>query len=396
MGSHKGLRTGPTKLNAKPAHGPHVAAVNGWWFNGRSFVKGSVSFDDRVITATSKRAAKSPLATGIVIPGFHNAHTHLGDAVVRGELRGSLQDLVAPPHGLKHRELAKARDEDVAAAVRRVGRLMVRTGTSSFADFREGGLPGLRVLYRGLLGVPLRVSAFGRPVGLRYDREEVESILRTSDGIGVSSYIDWPEADLADLAHHVKRRGKLFALHCSERVREPIDKVLRLKPDLLVHMVRASDGDLERCADAAVPIVSCPRSNVFFGQVPDIPRMLRHKVTLLLGTDNAMINAPSMLREMEFAYKVARLKGEIAAKDILGMAVRGRTDEAREPEGRLEPGASADLVVFALPGSKSAFATLLRATEGDIALVVTRGVPYGGRDRNRQRTPVARRRTPRR
>src|SRR5207245_9321814 len=89
-------------------------------------------------------------------------------------------------------------------------------------------------------------------------------------------------------------------------------------------MLQATDADLGRCGDAGVPIVVCPRSNAFFGMTPDIPRMLRHGVELHLGTDNAMINTPSLFREMEFAYRVARLKGRVPAREMLEMALRGR------------------------------------------------------------------------
>src|SRR5207249_9142245 len=60
-------------------------------------------------------------------------------------------------------------------------------------------------------------------------------------------------------------------------LREEIDAVLDLSPAFLVHMLHATDADLERCADAHVPIVVCPRSNAFFGMTPDIPGMLRQR-----------------------------------------------------------------------------------------------------------------------
>jgi len=118
-----------------------------------------------------------------------------------------------------------------------------------------------------------------------------------------------------------------------------------------------------------VPIVVCPRSNVFFGKVPDLPRLLRIGVDVRLGTDNAMVNAPSMVREMEFAYKVARLKGHVDARDILAMALRGRGPDA---DRGIREGDPADLVVFDLPGDH-AFAALLRAVETDISLVMLGG-----------------------
>src|SRR5205823_14583806 len=144
-----------------------------------------------------------------------------------------------------------------------------------------------------------------------YHAQEVAAVLRSSDGIAVSAYEDWPPDAIATLAQHVHREKKMFAVHCSERIREKIDHVLDLRPTFLVHMVHATDADLARCSDAEVPIVVCPRSNAFFGMTPDIPRMLRAGVELHLGTDNAMINVPSMFREMEFAYRVARLNGDV-------------------------------------------------------------------------------------
>ncbi|TLZ77548.1 MAG: hypothetical protein E6K08_03445, partial [Methanobacteriota archaeon] len=210
------------------------------------------------------------------------------------------------------------------------------------------------------------------------------------DGIAVSSFIDWPPDEIEKLAADVRRETKIFAIHCSERVREDIDKVLQLQPDFLVHMVHATDGDLVRCADARVPIVVCPRSNAFFGMTPDIPRMLRAGVELWLGTDNAMINVPSILREMEFAYRVARMKGEVPAREIVEMALRGR--RLAEPSDGLgiRVGARADLVVFDLPGGANGFASLMRASASDVRLVVSGGRPWPPIASEAQRKPASR------
>src|SRR2546428_404839 len=175
------------------------------------------------------------------------------------------------------------------------------------------------------------------------------------------------------LAADARRAKKIFAIHCSERVREEIDAVLDLKPAFLVHMIHATDADLERCADAHVPIVICPRSNAFFGMTPDIPRMLRCGVELHLGTDNAMINTPSLLREMEFAYRVARMKGGVPARDILDMALRGRHLADSHATSGIRVGARADLVILDLPGGRNGFASVVRASASDVRLVVSGG-----------------------
>lgn len=347
--------------------------VSGWYYDGRGFRAGTVGWEDGVIVEARAGRAKDAIAEGLVIPGLWNAHTHLGDAVVTQELRGSIEELVAPPNGLKHRVLAKATDEAVVAAMRRAMATMLRTGTTGFSDFREGGLRGLKQLYAALAVLPLDGVALGRPVGLRYDAREVSALIRASDGIAVSSYIDWPAGDLAKIAADVRRAKKIFAIHCSERIREDIDAVLGLRPSFLVHLIQATDADLERVADAGVPVVVCPRSNAFFGLTPDIPRMLAAGIELRLGTDNAMINVPSVLREIDFAYRVARTRGGVPARDIFEMALRGR--RLRDPTAAcaLRVGEPADLVVLDLPGGADGFASIMRASASDVRLVVSRG-----------------------
>lgn len=347
--------------------------VSGWFFDGRGFREGTVGWEDDVIVEARSGRARDAVAHGLVIPGLWNAHTHLGDAVVTQELRGTIEELVAPPNGLKHRVLARAKDEAIIAAMRRAMATMLRTGTTGFSDFREGGLRGLRQLYAALAVLPLDGVALGRPTDLAYDPREAAALLRASDGIAVSSYVDWPVEDLEKLAADARRARKPFAIHCSERIREDIDKVLDLRPAFLVHMLQATDADLERVADAGVPIVVCPRSNAFFGLTPDIPRLLAAGVEVRLGTDNAMINVPSLLREIEFAYRVARMRGDVSAREVFAMALRGR--RLREPKAAcaLRVGESADLVVLDLPGGANGFASVMRASSSDVRLVVSRG-----------------------
>src|SRR2546425_568469 len=357
------------------------------------FVRGSVSIEEGVIVGVSKQVPANPLVTGVVIPAFTNAHTHVADAIVREELTGSLEDIVAPPHGLKHRVLATAKDEDVVDGMRGMVQVMARTGVARFWDFREGGLPGGRLALRAALGGPVVPTVLARPARIEYRREEVDAILRVADGIGISSALDWPRDEAEKLAAHARREGKVFATHCSERVREDIDDVLDLKPTFLVHMLEATDADLQRTADAGVSIVSCPRSNVFFGKVPDLPRFVRHGLTVRLGTDNAMVNSPSILREMEFAYKVSRLRGGLGAREILSMALHGTEGLSGPSNLGIRVGDPADLLVLDIPREGDLFAGLLRASESDIALVYLGGRTWGrkavARARKRRRKSSA-------
>src|SRR3989441_3674480 len=376
----------PPTFYPVPPHRCGVDILAGAILTEDGFVRGSVSIEEGVIVGVSKQVPANPLVTGVVIPAFTNAHTHVADAIVREELTGSLEDIVAPPHGLKHRVLATAKDEDVVDGMRGMVQVMARTGVARFWDFREGGLPGVRLLLRAALGGPVVPTVLARPARIEYRREEVDAILRVADGIGISSALDWPRDEAEKLAAHARREGKVFATHCSERVREDIDDVLDLKPTFLVHMLEATDADLERTADAGVSIVSCPRSNVFFGKVPDLPRFLRHGLTVHLGTDNAMVNAPSVLREMEFAYKISRLRGGVAARDVLAMAIHGRDGFDGPQRIGIRAGDPADLVVFDIPTDGDPFANLLRAAESDIALAYLGGRKWRRKAKATRRT----------
>src|SRR6266705_361504 len=210
------------RLNAtRPSRG--VQRVSGSYYDGRRFREGSVGWEDDVVVEVRPGRARTPLAEGLIVPGLWNAHTHLGDAIVTQEMKGTIEELVAPPHGLKHRVLAKAKDAAVIAAMRSAMTTMLRTGTTGFSDFREGGLNGLKLLYASVSAVPLRGAALGRPAGLTYERREVEAILRASDGIALSSFVDWPVEAIEKIAADVRRAKKIFAIHCSERIREDID-----------------------------------------------------------------------------------------------------------------------------------------------------------------------------
>jgi cytosine/adenosine deaminase-related metal-dependent hydrolase len=186
----------------------------------------------------------------------------------------------------------------------------------------------------------------GRPLHLRFEREEVDRVLGAADGIGVSSLSDWDPGELSDLAAYVNSRGRPFAIHASERVREDIDAVLDLKPSFVIHMTMAEPSDLEACACAGVPIVACPRSNLFFGRTPPIAAMLRAGAEVALGTDNAMFNLPDMLAEMETAGRLLRSQGVRDMSPVLSMALEGGQKLLMEkPPISIRPGEPCDFLV---------------------------------------------------
>ena len=232
-----------------------------------------------------------------------NCHTHIGDAFIHIDKskKWSVEELVAPPHGIKHLLLKKASEEEIMNGMEKAMKIMKSCGTTHFCDFREGGIKGVELIKKVLNEI--NAIILGRPVEHIYDKEEIDGILKISNGIGVSSISDWDFWELRKVAEHVHKKKKIFALHASEVVREDINAILDLKPTFVVHMSKANDSDLEIIANEKIPVVVCPRSNAFFGIKTNVKGMLGKGVKLMLGTDNAMITPPNIIEEVTYLVK---------------------------------------------------------------------------------------------
>ena len=245
-----------------------------------------------------------------------NSHTHIGDAFINlPEKNYSVEELVAPVYGYKHRMLEKASKEKIINGMKKAIDLMEKVGTNAFVDFREGGIERINLLKKALDGRRIKAIILGRPKEMKYDENEVDSILSISHGIGLSSISDWNE-DIEKIAEHVHKKKKIFALHVSEAKRENIDEVLKLEPSFVVHLCMASEKDIEKVAEEGVPIVVCPRSNAFFGLRPKIELLMKYNATIMLGTDNAMIVEPDIVEELKYTIKNFEIDEKEAIKMV--------------------------------------------------------------------------------
>lgn len=271
--------------------------------DGRPVRGHAVSADGKTELFEGPYSGKADLY-GVIVPGLTDAHTHCADAGVKVKPGMSLEELVAPPDGLKHRYLRETPRGRLIADMKTFDACAENNGICAYLDFREGGLEGC-LMAREACG---RGIVLGRPVSPVFDAEEVENILSVADGIALSSVSDMDPEYAEKVADLTKKAGKTFALHCSERIREDLDFVLSLQPDFLVHMVEATDPDLKRCADSDIPIAVCPRSNGYFGKIPPLKRMMETGNTVAFGTDNAMLCTPDLRPE-------AALSAEILGSD---------------------------------------------------------------------------------
>lgn len=289
---------------------------------GRLIIEG-----DR-IAAVEEAAVASD---AIIAPAFVNAHTHIGDSVAKDA--GStidVESLFAPPDGLKHRLLAQADPDDIVAAMAASLRFMRASGIGACYDFREGGVAGVELLRRAAESVDVDAIAFGRGP---------PDVLDVADGYGASGASD---ASFDRARNAAAAAGKPFAIHAGEVDSLDINPALDLDPDFVVHMVHAESLHLDRIDDMGVPVVCCPRSNLATGAGRPPIEALAERTTVALGTDNVLLNAPSMLQELSVAVTVLG----VAPTEALQMATVNAAAILDRPDGRIEPGRPARIVVF--------------------------------------------------
>lgn len=321
-------------------------------------------------TGTASTHGKVRRVSGIVVPAPVNGHTHLGDAVSRREPPPvSFSELVQPPAGYKFRLLRETPRAEKVRAMRAALTRMGREGVVGTIDFREEGMGGIEELRSAAAGTGVRVTALGRPTSRPATRNEIDGLLRSADGIGISSAREVDRASRRAIAQGCRRAHKPYALHASEEVREPVDAYLDPRPDLLVHLTRAEASDLESVRDARVSVAVCPRSNALFGRRPLLRELERLDASVLIGTDNAMLNAPSLWRELEFAYVESRLVGAPVSSGFLARSALVTPWEwLGEPEkGHIAPGSPAEPLLLRLPPDDPAYQVVTRVTEQFIA-----------------------------
>jgi cytosine/adenosine deaminase-related metal-dependent hydrolase len=107
-------------------------------------------------------------------------------------------------------------------------------------------------------------------------------------------------------------------------------------------MVHAEREHLERVAGQSVPVAVCPRANTVLDVgTPPVRELLDH-TTVALGTDNVMLNPPSMFREMAYTAK----RFDVTAREVLRMATTAGAEVAGLDCGLIAPDRRAALLVL--------------------------------------------------
>jgi len=323
--------------------------VSGLIFAGDApeLIYGNVYTENGLIKEIEPVRSAQEISPNWIVPRFVNAHTHIGDALLKDPSLGpaisqhayarDLDALVRPPNGLKHKFLSSLSFDDAVSSMESAILEMYQSGISIFADFREGGIAGVSALSEASKNAARDIHPviFGRPASFSIDfLDELREILEITDGIGVSGANDLDDYSLSKMSSKTQSKRKKLAIHAGEKDRSDIDSAFSVSPDLMIHMTHASKTDLQRAADADIPICVCIRSNLTTGVgCPPVSDMLDAGIRVCVGTDNVMLNAPDMFEELHFLSKICGITDASLFKmattvgaDALGCRFTGSID----------------------------------------------------------------------
>ncbi len=343
---------------------------------------------DRDLSPRDSEASVFDAEGLLLLPGLINAHTHIGDSIAKDiTLDPDLSSTVDPIVGIKRKVLSKTDPIHLEAFMRYTAVSMLKNGIVAFADFREGGLDGIKLLRRAISGLKIKPLVLGRkekynPSYRQFNSgtgtvessvdpsaipRDIFDLLDVSDGLGISGTNENTDTSLIEYSDAVRNYNntsslgtrRLLAIHTAESqetaalsIRKfgltEVERAIKfLQPDFVVHMTQATDKDITAIATNKIGVVVCPRSNGLLGcGVPRIGDMIKKGCTVGLGTDNVMLNSPDLFKEMDYIWKVSRAGHihQISARDILKMATVNGAEILHLNSGCIESGRSADLL----------------------------------------------------
>ena len=328
----------------------------------------------------------------LIVPGFINAHTHIGDSIGKDMVADRGLDAVHPIRGIKRKILEKSNSQHLSALMRASAISMMKNGITTFVDFREGGVEGVAILRNAIVDLPIKCLILGR-VEYYFDIEQIEehedknvqrikknklpvkvlelatNLLDVSQGFGISGANENTDSSLRQYSELINRLSKtndsknrakniILGIHAPESKSTVEFSLLRtgktevyrivkhLKPNFVVHMTQATDEDISLVVKNEIGIVVCPRANGVLGcGIPRITHMIKSGCKVAIGTDNIMINSPDIFREMDYIWKTSRSSGiNLDAKNVLKMATINASEILHLNSGCIEAGRSADFI----------------------------------------------------
>ena len=355
---------------------------------GEPFENGELIIENGTILEVSPQISKRKteatlnLSDHLLMPGFVNAHSHLGLTALAKKLSSSnsknfaswVRDLIPLNSALS--------DAERMEGIQKGAREMKYSGVTGLADFIAD--PGL---FDPIGSLGFRSVLFLEIIGFQVKRakeiaDEVETILKLHGSkwtLGIAPHAPYSVSHelFCQLNKLSKEYGCLLSTHLAETEEEALfaekgeGPLVDLLKDLQVfddnwkapakspvrflkslgilnEMIAVHCNFIDEEINAVQAAVFCPKSTQWFGRSHFVPvrKMLDAGIPVALGTDSMASNdSLNFLEEIRVADK---LLPEVSRKEILSMATRFGADILRFPCGKIEPGQKADLIGFKL------------------------------------------------
>jgi len=244
------------------------------------------------------------LGNVVILPSFINAHVHLLDLPILDLDEYYIDDLVGGTYSIKYMSIRKL-VRSLSRYVRKAYEVLKAYGWSCVMPFVEYGAVTGRLVREVAGSFDIDTIVLGELTPGSSSFDELETLRKVSDGIAVISPLSHEEDFLSSLRKLVDIP---LATHVSE-IEETyeggdLDLALRLKFDILVHLTKVREQDIERLKSVGVLAVLCPRANAFFSRsYPPLGKLLPLKPCV--GTDNLFAVEPDPFKEMEFIYRMS-------------------------------------------------------------------------------------------
>lgn len=311
----------------------------------------------------------------LAMPGFVNAHTHVGMSLFRNfsddvELMTWLNKKIWPLED-------KLIEEDVYWASLLSHAEMIMTGTTSFADmyyFEDQTIKALEKskmraqISRGLTLEDKNYKKIEENIDL-FKKYENSQNGRINIAFGPHAVYTTDKNYLKEINKYAKKYKMPIHIHLSETKIENDECIKRFgqsptevfeecgifeNKTIAAHGVYLSDKDLDILSKYDVSVVHNPSSNLKLSSgFLDCTRVLNKKVNLAIGTDSsASNNNLSMIKEISLASLVSKYNNpkNLKAYDVLKMAtINGAKALGLDDKiGTLEEGKLADIILIDL------------------------------------------------
>lgn len=311
----------------------------------------------------------------LAMPGFVNAHTHVGMSLFRNfsddvELMTWLNEKIWPLED-------KLIEKDVYWASLLSHAEMIMTGTTSFADmyyFEDQTIKALEKskmraqISRGLTLEDKDYTKIKENIDL-FKKYENSQDGRINIAFGPHAVYTTDKNYLKEINKYAKKYKMPIHIHLSETKTENTDCMKRFNQSptevfeecgifenktIAAHGVYLSDKDLDILSKYDVSVVHNPSSNLKLSSgFLDCTRVINKKINLAMGTDSsASNNNLSMIKEISLTSLVSKYNNpqNLKAYDVLKMAtINGAKALGLDDKiGTLEEGKLADIILIDL------------------------------------------------